>query len=712
MEFLDEYRDRLYGGFLGKVIGVIHGANTEGWTYEKIKKTLGEITEYPFRFQNFCSDDDINGPVFYMRALKDFEYTEITEESMAHTLLNYVADGHGFFWWGGYGISTEHTAYKNLLNGIKAPISGSACQNGKATAEQIGGQIFSDCWGLICPGDKERAAHFSGLMASVTHDGNGIWGGRFVAACIAEAFIAKNVAQILDAGLSVIPQTSDYASMVCDVRAYCLNSDSWDNSFQYVKEKYGYHHYPGGCHIIPNAAVIVLCLVHGNGNYSRTINIGNMCGWDTDCNVGNLGAILGVYNGASGIEEKWLGQVNDFFCASSVLGYLNIQTVSQAADTAAYITHHLYKREPDKIYKKIFESPEGSYAHFNYPNATQAFRGREDRGNGVRFENTTRDAHFGNRSLKMIVPHVESGDCFSIYRKTYYQPKDFDDSRYDPDFSPTVYPGDYIQVWVKLDSAFVSKIHVVPYIKDRISGDIKELTCNNSKLTGQWQQIQFEIPQMKNIIIEETGLQFVCKENGERKIGEPVICYLDEWQVVSKSHFEMEFAALPLEHWNVFHELPAHLTYLRGIVRVEDSMLQISGSKRPAEAYTGNVNWTNYELSCCLTPKKGQWHSVLFRVQGAMRNYAVSLEADNRLVLKKRYEKDSILCEVPFAWEVDREYRITIEVNENCMKVLVDGREFIEYEDQERPILNGGIGFGNGGGSRTAYRCYQLREKR
>ncbi len=33
--------------------------------------------------------------------------------------LNYLGDQHGSLWWGGY-LSTEHTAYLNLKNGIPA----------------------------------------------------------------------------------------------------------------------------------------------------------------------------------------------------------------------------------------------------------------------------------------------------------------------------------------------------------------------------------------------------------------------------------------------------------------------------------------------------------------------------------------------------------------------------------------------------------------
>ena len=38
---------RCYAGWLGKVIGVRHGAPIEGWSYEKIQKLLGEVTDYP-----------------------------------------------------------------------------------------------------------------------------------------------------------------------------------------------------------------------------------------------------------------------------------------------------------------------------------------------------------------------------------------------------------------------------------------------------------------------------------------------------------------------------------------------------------------------------------------------------------------------------------------------------------------------------------------
>jgi len=91
--------------------------------------------------------------LFFLRSLEDSKKGyDLTAQDVAEALLNYAPYEHGFFWWGGYGISTEHTAYLNLRNGIGAPESGSVEQNGSTMAEQIGGQIFIDTWGLVTPG--------------------------------------------------------------------------------------------------------------------------------------------------------------------------------------------------------------------------------------------------------------------------------------------------------------------------------------------------------------------------------------------------------------------------------------------------------------------------------------------------------------------------------------------------------------------------------
>jgi len=44
--FLNDYSERVYAGVLGKIIGVYLGRPVEGWTYERIIATLGEVRYY------------------------------------------------------------------------------------------------------------------------------------------------------------------------------------------------------------------------------------------------------------------------------------------------------------------------------------------------------------------------------------------------------------------------------------------------------------------------------------------------------------------------------------------------------------------------------------------------------------------------------------------------------------------------------------------
>ena len=58
----------------------------------------------------------------------------ITAEQIGQSWLNYLIEGTTILWWGGMGLSTEHTAYIRLKNGIPAPQSGSIARNGPVVA--------------------------------------------------------------------------------------------------------------------------------------------------------------------------------------------------------------------------------------------------------------------------------------------------------------------------------------------------------------------------------------------------------------------------------------------------------------------------------------------------------------------------------------------------------------------------------------------------
>ena len=75
-------------------------------------------------------------------------------------------------------------------------------------------------------------------------------------------------------------------------------------------------------HIVPNHALIILSLLFGDDNFQKSLMIANTAGWDTDCNSGNVGCILGIKNGLDGIKDgpDYISPVNDIIYLPTAYG--------------------------------------------------------------------------------------------------------------------------------------------------------------------------------------------------------------------------------------------------------------------------------------------------------------------------------------------------------------------------------------------------------
>ena len=274
-----------------------------------------------------------------MRALEDYGCDpDLTPAQIGQTWLNYLIENRTVLWWGGLGNSTEHTAYLRLKDGVEAPRSGSMALNGKVVAEQIGAQIFIDGWAMVCPGDPERAADFARRAATVSHDGEAVYGAQILAAMEAQAFLEDDIDTLIDTGVAHVPGNSILYRMIADIRDWhAKHGDDWRATFAAIKEQYGYDRYGGNCHMVPNHGLIIHALLHGAGDFRESMKIVNTAGWDTDCNSGNLGCLLGIRGGIDGLEGNvdWRGPVADIcYLPSADSG----RGISDAAAEAARIT--------------------------------------------------------------------------------------------------------------------------------------------------------------------------------------------------------------------------------------------------------------------------------------------------------------------------------------------------------------------------------------
>ena len=677
-----DYENRVYAGWLGKCIGVRFGAPIENWTYEDIRDNLGELTTYVREDQGkiFKPDDDTAVPMVLIRALQDYG-PDPTPQQFGDTLLNYLGDQHGTFWWGGYGVSTEHTAYLNLANGIPAPRSGSIAQNGATVAEQIGGQIFSDIWGWVAPNDPTRAADLAAKAASVTHDGNGIYGGRFIAGLVSAAFTERDPLKLLQTGLSLIPADSDYARVVnAMIDWHREHPDDWRAAFAHLKAHFGYDRYKGMVHIIPNAGVIALGLLYGGGDFSRTLQITNMCGWDTDCNVGNVGAIMGTALGVDGIDESWRIPMNDLLIASSLIGTRNLLTIPQCADLFVDLGRSNVKRRPRY--------------HFRFPDSTNNFSMRGVRGRAIHLRQYA-------RALQTSIRKLNKKGEIRIFTRTYYRPSELSGNFYEACFTPLISPGQEIEVFVRVNNNAPTTITAAVYVFDDNHGELHQ-SFSEPLTPGTWRTVRWQIPRLKDACLSEVGV--VLHNTGE--VWETGSVYLESLDWGGPPSYTTTFAKERPESGGI-----SQWTRLRGYWRLEDGAYHGSGVGE-CETYSGDRDWRDYALEVALVPLIGDHHNIHVRVQGALRSYAFGLAPNGCVALYKKDKTYQPVATAPFAWQSNTRYTLRLTVKDNTLTATVtapDGAaQTLTWADDLRDYQHGQIGLSTWHGGHTRFESVRL----
>lgn len=685
-ELPNDYAERVYAGWLGKCIGVRLGAPVEGWTAEDIRLNLGEVTDFlplpPGKL--FKPDDDTAFPMVLIRALEDHG-PGVTAAQMGESVLNYIADQRGTFWWGGYGVSCEHTAYLNLLNGIPAPQSGSIALNGAPLAEQIGGQIFSDIWGLVAPNQPELAADYGAKAASITHDGDGIRGGRFVAGLVSAAFSKRDPLALIEKGLALIEPDSEYTRVVrAVIDFHAAHPEDWRACYDFLHANFGYDRYPGAVHIIPNTGIVIMALLYSNGDFSRSVQIATMGGWDTDCNAGNVGAIMGVAVGLGGIGERWQSALGDLLVNASVIGSRNLIDVAACTDLFVQLGSQIAG----------VESAPPARLHFTYPGSTQGMQSRTRGAEIVGLLQRTTPA--GEGVLVANVRRLTKKGELELFVKTSCRPADLSANYYGASFSPKIYPGQTITAKVRVPANAGNLLLAAPFVWDDNHKQRHQAQAVPLQ-PGEWTPIQYTIPAMHNALLSEVGI--VLHNLGEAWTGALEIDDID-WG--GEPTFTNDFARERREC-----DAISQWTFLRGYWRLEGGALHGTAATN-SEIYTGAPEWQDYSCTVRLTPLAGEDHRINVRVQGARRSYAAGLASDGRLVLYKNAGGYHELASVPYAWQPGREIALTVSAAGNTLRAEIAGGPALDYTDTDAPYLNGQVGLSIGTGSHTVYHAIAL----
>jgi hypothetical protein len=288
-------KDKIAGGWAGKMIGVTYGAPTEFRAQGKIY--TDSIKWKPSDINGSMWQDDIYVQLTFLMSMDKYGI-----DAPAKRYQEMFAKA-GYWLW-----HANMQARKNYYDSIFAPLSGSPEYN--LHADDIDFQIESDYIGFMCPGMPQTASEIADKIGRIMNYGDGIYGGIFVAALYSEAFFESNIPKIIEKALLSIPSGSDYYKIVRDViKLHAQYPDDWQASWQELEAKWGDVDIcgagsPFNIDAKVNGAYIVMGLLYGEGDPMRTMEISTRCGQDSDCNPSNAMAVIGVINGFSGLPDE------------------------------------------------------------------------------------------------------------------------------------------------------------------------------------------------------------------------------------------------------------------------------------------------------------------------------------------------------------------------------------------------------------------------
>ena len=281
-------KDKIAGGWAGKMIGVTYGAPTEfraqGKTYDdSIKWTPKDI-------RGSMWQDDIYVQLTFMMTMDQYGI-----DAPAKKFQEMFAKA-GYMLW-----HANVQARKNYYDSIFPPASGSPEFN--SHADDIDFQIEADYLGLMCPGMPATATKMADKIGHIMNYGDGVYGGIFVAALYTEAYFETDIHRVVEKALKSIPAESDYAKTIADVIAlHKHNPNDWRAAWKELQAKWDYDHFctAGENFNIDakvNGAFIVMGLLYGDGDPLKTMEISTRCGQDSDCNPSSAMGVLGVIIG-------------------------------------------------------------------------------------------------------------------------------------------------------------------------------------------------------------------------------------------------------------------------------------------------------------------------------------------------------------------------------------------------------------------------------
>ncbi|MFI9049806.1 ADP-ribosylglycohydrolase family protein [Streptomyces sp. NPDC053427] len=332
---LDTLREGARGAMLGLAVGDALGAPAENMKPSQIRRRWGRIEGYVE--DDPAGTDDTEYAIFsgLLLAAHGSALTVAHVEAAWH---QWIADrDEGPFRGAGF---SERGTLENLRRGLAAPIS---AQHRHAWSDGLA--MRAAPFGVFAAGRPAEAARLVAIDGTVSHDGEGIYGGQAVAAGVAAAMVA--LPQGPSTGGSPLgPEGTSATDAVIAAALSVVPEDSWTarSLRRAVGAAQRSRHDPGitqlGIERAVRSAVVVggypwtdlapeaVGLAFGafaaaRGDFARSVLTAVNMGRDADTTAAVAGALAGALTGAAAIPEPWAAAIGPArgSCLPSMAGY-------------------------------------------------------------------------------------------------------------------------------------------------------------------------------------------------------------------------------------------------------------------------------------------------------------------------------------------------------------------------------------------------------
>lgn len=724
----EEVIDKLYGGVLGKVIGNHVGIPVENQSSTAIIKEYPHITGYLWDLngKTMHPDDDLNGFFTFAEVLdKANSFDEITAKSLQETILDKVSYYRGFYWWDSN--NSETTGFENLLNEVD---STQEEFHNKLGDEGIAGQIFYESLGLVSLGDVDLAVELTKRLVPVNCLGDALNGSIFVNACVSLAFEVDDPLALVEKALGVVPDGKVAEAVRKVVEFYKINPYDWRDCLSFVESRYtGYKTWDFD-------SIVAASILYGRGDFNRSLEICMQFGTDTDCTVSNVCTILGVLNGAKGINEgTWIKPLRDTVLLSTALGDSNIVSISDFTCKLAYNTAKLHGLAlPEEYYcysdeaLHRFTLKGGTYGAFTYSVSSSGNQSDKDfRSNNcavVSASEITEDENSKGMLFKRWQWYSIADEVYCTCFPTYFMKDWINGHNYEPTNSPRVFPGQTISMrFYTLDNDCGIKVKL--FAIDQKGRTLGESEVHRLK-ENKWVEVEFTIPHSDQIV---TGIVVATSLDSDSQYNKAFsfdgfAYYVDairvsgspSYSITSETLIETNGATLINSYNNLVgvHNYIEQITPYAGALGVSYGSIVLE----PDEDYkysspeglgmiTFGPTLREYKVSMVITPQKDAYHLVLFGVKGAKTMYAFGFYGKNTVKLLKvekipgDFVPLRLQMNTQYNWNLGEKYELGVKFSNGELELTINREICFRQAVTDVNNFTGCFGFANVGGSES-----------